>query len=200
MPNIYGYTFVERVNGSIMVDISYYLVILLAGFWIMLPAYLPNPAAVVGGGGLPLDLGRKFFDGRRILGDGKTFRGFFTGVAAGVVIGGVQIAIQAGFPAFPVPAQTWSSVLLLSVGALTGDALKSFFKRRAGKERGAAWPIADQYDLVAGAFLFLAVFDLPWLLAEVTLPRLIVILILTPLLHRLVNVIGYVAHLKDVPW
>jgi Putative integral membrane protein DUF46. len=78
--------------------------------------------------------------------------------------------------------------------------VKSFLKRRVGKERGAKWPIADQYDLVAGAFLLLAVFDLPWLLAEITLPRLIVILILTPILHRLVNLVGYAARLKDVPW
>jgi CDP-2,3-bis-(O-geranylgeranyl)-sn-glycerol synthase len=183
-----------------MIDISPYLFALLAAFWIMLPAYLPNPAAVVGGGGTPIDLGRRLSDGKRILGDGKTYRGFLVGVVAGVVIGVVQIAIQQGFPALPVPAHTYLSVFLLAVGALTGDAVKSFFKRRAGKERGAKWPIADQYDLVAGALLFLALFDLPWFLAEITPLRFVIILILTPLLHRLVNIVGYAAHLKDVPW
>jgi Putative integral membrane protein DUF46. len=122
------------------------------------------------------------------------------GVAGGVVIGGIQIAVQGGFPSLPLPNQTYASIVLLATGALTGDMVKSFLKRRVGKERGAKWPIADQYDLVAGAFLLLAVFDLPWLLAEITLPRLIVILILTPILHRLVNLVGYAARLKDVPW
>jgi CDP-2,3-bis-(O-geranylgeranyl)-sn-glycerol synthase len=183
-----------------MIDISNYLGSLLAAFWIMLPAYLPNPAAVVGGGGTPIDLGRRFPDGRRILGDGKTFRGFFIGVAAGMAVGVLQIALQEGFPSLPVPAHTYASIFLLAVGALTGDAVKSFFKRRVGKERGAKWPIADQYDLVAGALLFLAVFDLPWFLAEITLPRFILILLITPILHRLVNLVGYAARLKDVPW
>ncbi len=183
-----------------MIDISYYLGILLAGFWIMLPAYIPNPVAVVGGGGTPMDLGRHFTDGRRILGDGKTFRGFFAGVAAGVAIGILQILVQEGFPSFPVPDHTYASILLLSVGALLGDAVKSFFKRRAGKERGAKWPIADQYDLVVGSLLLLAIFDPSWFLAEITLPRFLVILIITPILHRLVNLVGYAARLKDVPW
>jgi CDP-2,3-bis-(O-geranylgeranyl)-sn-glycerol synthase len=183
-----------------MDDISYYLAALLAGFWIMLPAYLPNPAAVVGGGGTPIDLGRCSSDGRRILGDGKTFRGFFTGVASGVGIGVVQILIQQEFPTLPVPAHTYLSIFLLAVGALSGDVVKSFFKRRVGKERGAKWPIADQYDLVAGALLFLAIFDLPWFLAEITPLRFLIILILTPILHRLVNIVGYATRLKDVPW
>jgi CDP-2,3-bis-(O-geranylgeranyl)-sn-glycerol synthase len=183
-----------------MIDLAYYLGALLAGFWIMLPAYVPNPAAVLGGGGTPIDLGRRFSDGRRILGDGKTIRGFFAGVAAGVAVGAIQIALQSIVPSLPVPAHTGSSVILLAVGALTGDAVKSFFKRRAGKERGAKWPIADQYDLVAGALLFLAVFDLSWFLAEITFIRFIIILIITPVLHRLVNLIGYAARLKDVPW
>jgi CDP-2,3-bis-(O-geranylgeranyl)-sn-glycerol synthase len=183
-----------------MIDIGYYLTALLAGFWIMLPAYIPNPAAVVGGGGIPIDLGRRFSDGRRILGDGKTYRGFIVGTVAGVATGVVQIAIQQGFPSLPVPTHTFFSIFLLAVGALTGDAVKSFFKRRAGKEQGTKWPIADQYDLVAGALLFLAVFDLPWFLAEITPLRIVIILILTPILHRLVNIVGYAAHLKDVPW
>jgi len=183
-----------------MVDISYYLAILLASFWIMLPAYIPNPAAVVGGGGTPIDLGRRFSDGKRILGDGKTYRGFLVGAAAGVAIGVLQIAVQQLFPTIAVPNHTYLSVLLLAVGALTGDAVKSFFKRRAGKERGAKWPIADQYDLVAGALLFLAIFDLPWFLAEITPLRLVAILLITPILHRLVNLVGYAARLKDVPW
>ncbi|HQL60331.1 MAG TPA: CDP-archaeol synthase, partial [Methanoculleus sp.] len=43
----------------------------------MLPAYVPNSAAALFGGGTPIDSGRTFGDGRRIFGDGKTYRGFF---------------------------------------------------------------------------------------------------------------------------
>ena len=166
----------------------------------MLPAYIPNPVAVVGGGGTPIDRGTRFFDGKRLLGDGKTYRGFLIGVAGGIGIGLVQIAIQNGLPDAPLPTQTLFSVFLLATGALTGDLIKSFFKRRVGKGRGEKWPIADQYDLVIGALLFLVLFDFSWLLAEVTPLRFLFILILTPVLHRLVNILGFATGLKNVPW
>ncbi len=38
--------------------------------WLLLPAYTPNNFAVLFGGGTPIDLGKKFIDGKRILGDG----------------------------------------------------------------------------------------------------------------------------------
>jgi CDP-2,3-bis-(O-geranylgeranyl)-sn-glycerol synthase len=99
-----------------------------------------------------------------------------------------------------LPVHTFTSITLLSAGALLGDLIKSFFKRRFGKERGAKWPIADQYDLVAGAFLLLLILDPGWLFANVTIPVFIIILILTPVLHRVVNIIGYHIKVKEVPW
>jgi CDP-2,3-bis-(O-geranylgeranyl)-sn-glycerol synthase len=53
---------------------------------------------------------------------------------------------------------------------------------------------------VAGAFVLLLVFDASWLFAEVTLQAFIFILILTPVLHRATNIIGYVFKVKEVPW
>jgi len=166
----------------------------------MLPAYLPNPVAVLCGGGTPVDLGRTMKDGRRILGDGKTYRGFFFGVTAGLIAGILQIYCSDTFGLTMLPAHTLTSVLVFSVGALLGDIAKSFIKRRLGKVRGERWFIADQYDLVIGAFLLMIVVDPGWLLANVTLQLFILILILTPLLHRLVNIIGYHMGVKEVPW
>ena len=166
----------------------------------MLPAYLPNPVAALCGGGLPVDLGRNYSDGKRIFGDGKTYRGLGIGILAGILIGLVQIWAVGRFGWTYLPEQTLLTVILLSVGALLGDMVKSFFKRRFGKERGANWPIADQYDLVLGAFVLLAIFDWPWVVANVTLPVLIVILVLTPVLHRAMNILGYMVKVKEVPW
>ncbi|HII76260.1 MAG TPA: CDP-2,3-bis-(O-geranylgeranyl)-sn-glycerol synthase [Methanolinea sp.] len=166
----------------------------------MLPAYVPNSVAAALGGGRPIDNGRYFSDGRRIFGDGKTYRGFFAGVAGGILAGGMQIWLQDIFPISSLPAQTLLSIVLLAFGALLGDLAKSFFKRRLGKASGERWPVADQYDLVVGAFVMLAIFDLPWLLQTVTLPVLFWILVLTPLLHKTANVIGYLTGVKDVPW
>ncbi len=173
---------------------------LLAACWIMLPAWLPNPIAALFGGGRPIDGGRVLSDGYRVLGNGKTWRGFGAGVLAGLAIGGIEILVQ-GYPVpVPLPAQTPLSVLALAVGALLGDMTKSFFKRRLGKDRGAAWPVVDQYDLVAGALVLLALVDWSWLVANVTVPVLVFILILTPLLHRAFNLIGYAAGIKEEPW
>ncbi|MCK9580448.1 MAG: CDP-2,3-bis-(O-geranylgeranyl)-sn-glycerol synthase [Methanoregula sp.] len=166
----------------------------------MLPAYLPNPVAALCGGGLPVDLGRNFSDGRRVFGEGKTFRGLAAGILAGILIGLVQIWAAGQYEWSFLPQQTILSISLLSVGALLGDLVKSFFKRRFGKERGAKWPVADMYDLVLGAFVLLLVFDPGWLFATVTLPLMVVILILTPILHRAMNILGYLVKVKEVPW
>ena len=166
----------------------------------MLPAYLPNPIAALAGGGTPIDLGRNFSDGKRIFGDGKTYRGLIIGIFAGIGIGLAQIWVSGVYGWESLPEQTYMSITLLATGALLGDVGKSFLKRRLGKERGAKWPIADMYDLVAGALLMVLIFDSEWLFANMTLTIFILILILTPILHRAVNIIGYHFRVKEVPW
>ena len=165
-----------------------------------MPAYVPNPVAAFLGGGTPIDGGKNYRDGRRIFGQGKTWRGFGAGVAAGIVVGILQILVYdaAGFSR--LPELTVPVVCILSFGALFGDLVKSFFKRRLGKDRGAPWLIADQYDLVIGSLLLLLIFEYSWVVANITLPVLFWILVVTPLLHRAVNIIGYIAGIKDVPW
>jgi len=172
----------------------------IAACWIMLPAWVPNPTAALFGGGRSIDGGRILGDGHRIFGDGKTWRGFGAGVLCGIGIGAVQLAAQSHPILALLPAHTPVSVIALSIGALLGDLIKSFFKRRLGKERGDPWPIVDQYDLVVGAFSVLLLADRDWMVANVTLPVLVAILVLTPLLHRGMNLIGYAAGIKDEPW
>ena len=166
----------------------------------MLPAYLPNPVAALFGGGTPVDLGRKMADGRRILGDGKTYRGLCIGIIAGIFIGLIEIYCSAAYQLTWLPAQTYVSILALPVGALLGDMTKSFFKRRLGKERGENWFLADQYDLVAGSLILLLIVSPAWFFTNITLTIFIAILVLTPILHRLANIIGYSLGVKDVPW
>jgi CDP-2,3-bis-(O-geranylgeranyl)-sn-glycerol synthase len=177
-----------------------FILSLISAVWIMLPAYLPNPIAALFGGGTPLDLGRNFSDGKRVFGDGKTFRGLILGIFAGIGIGLAQIWVSGAYGWENLPEHTYMSITLLATGSLLGDACKSFFKRRWGKERGTKWPIADMYDLVAGALLLVLLIDPAWIFAYVTLPVFIFILILTPILHRAVNIIGYRFRVKEVPW
>jgi len=163
----------------------------------MLPAYIPNSAAAVFGGGRPIDSGKNFSDGRRLFGDGKTWRGLFGGIFCGIVIGIIQIYLQG---VFDFQIHTLLSVVLLSAGALLGDLVKSFFKRRLNKKSGEEWLVADQYDLVAGSVILLLIFDFQWLATNISLMVFIWILIATPLLHRITNIAGYMIGVKDVPW
>jgi CDP-2,3-bis-(O-geranylgeranyl)-sn-glycerol synthase len=183
-----------------IISVDLFIISLISAVWIMLPAYLPNPVAALVGGGTPVDLGRNFTDGKRVFGDGKTYRGLIIGIFAGIGIGLVQIGVSGAYGWENLPQQTFLSITLLATGALLGDLCKSFFKRRLGKERGSKWPVADMYDLVAGALLMVLIFDPEWFFANMTLLIFVLILILTPILHRGINIIGYHFRVKEVPW
>jgi len=173
--------------------------LIIKASWLMFPAYIANPTAVVFGGGKPIDLGKKWKDGRRIFGDGKTFRGLIGGTACGIVIGLIQLQITSlQF----LGTFTLVSIITISFGALLGDIAKSFFKRRLGYERGAKFPLVDQLDFVAGAWILTYAFDTAWFMDNfLSAPWIMLMVILfTPLLHRLTNIIGYYARLKKEPW
>ena len=171
--------------------------------WAMLPAYIPNNAAVLAGGGRPVDGGRTLPDGTRPLGDGKTWRGTAAGTAAGVAVALAlnllgPAAIDAtgfGLPVFPVHA-----AVALALGAMLGDILASFLKRRTGRERGASFPGVDQLDFVVASLGLTLLVATEWFLETFTLPVLVVVVIFTPLLHIATNVVAYAAGLKDEPW
>lgn len=173
------------------------IAVIIKAVWLMLPAYIANPTAVIFGGGTPIDFGKNFFDGRRILGDGKTFRGLFGGVACGIIIGLLQRQASSN-DIFIVPSI--AAVIALSLGALLGDIVKSFFKRRRGFERGAKLPLIDQLDFVAGAWILTYVFDPKWFIDNFTFWIIITVLVLTPALHRATNIIGYYTKVKKEPW
>ena len=176
--------------------------VVLTALWGMFPAYVPNNVAVLAGGGKPIDGGRNLGE-RRVLGDGKTWRGTAVGTAAGTVVavGLTAVAPVASdilgyqLPEFPLVAG-----LALAVGAMLGDIVASFLKRRTGRDRGAAFPGLDQLDFVVGALACVWVVAPVWTEATFTLPVLLVVLVLTPLLHILTNVGAYAVGLKDEPW
>ncbi len=181
---------------------------LLLSFWFFIPAYIANPAAVLFGGGRPVDLGRVWRDGRRVLGDGKTWRGLIGGGLSGVVIGTIQWTALLPWESSPLsfgPFPEFLGILAaLSFGALLGDMLGSFIKRRRGLEKGQRAPFLDRYDFVLGAFLLTGLLFPDWVAARYLFGEailgLLFILGITPLLHKVVNVIGYRIGKKEVPW
>ena len=184
--------------------------------WFFLPAFLANPSAVLWGGGTPMDFGRTLRDGERVFGDGKTWRGLIGGTLTGALLG---LLLYLPF-ALADPASTWSfgrpatgladgAVLafgasaLLAFGALLGDLVAAFLKRRMHKPRGAKAPGLDQYDFVAGGLLvslFAAGWSVPRFFSGDAWYGLLAIILITPLLHRGVNIVGYRMGKKHEPW
>jgi CDP-2,3-bis-(O-geranylgeranyl)-sn-glycerol synthase len=176
--------------------------VVVTALWAMLPAYIPNNVAVLAGGGRPIDGGRTM-GGRRLLGDGKTWRGTAVGWAGGAVLavalnqihGGAVDPLGVAVPTFPIGA-----VLAFPLGAMLGDIGASFLKRRTGRERGAPFPGVDQLDFVVGALACGVLAAPDWFTETFTLPVLAVVLVATPVLHVLTNGLAYALGLKDEPW
>ncbi len=170
--------------------------------WLLLPAYTPNNFAVLFGGGRPIDMGKTFIDGRRILGDGKTIRGFVAGVLGGLLVAHLQLLIEhlAGFKIYSsLPYEEFITItFLLALGSMFGDSFGSFIKRRFGVERGKCFPVLDQLTFLIFAYAFAMRAEGFWKLFTVKI--LLIGIVITPVLHVTVNVIAYVLKLKEVPW
>jgi len=176
----------------------------LSAILAFIPALIANPLAVIFGGGTPIDGGLKIH-GKRILGDGKTWRGLLGGgLAGGLVTIAFNFLVSPFINIFPQSISTYIIIFALSFGALFGDMMASFLKRRLGRKRGAKTPVIDQYDFVIGAFLLTFIVDHNWVLNTYFSGdgwiALIILIIGIPLLHRIVNIIGYKLGLKNEPW
>lgn len=183
--------------------------VILQAFWIVIPIYVANASAVIVGGGVPIDFGKSWKDGRRILGDGKTWRGLlsgtFLGMTAGfgLVVGATYLSESdyaflgltnfEGFP-FMIPI-----LFSLCFGALLGDVIESFFKRRIGKDRGQDWIPFDQLDFLLGAlglsllisealFLLHATSE-QWFFESLGFWHIVILLVVTPFIHITANVL-----------
>ncbi len=161
-------------------------------FWYILPAYFANASPVLVGGGRPIDGGRRWRDGRRILGDGKTWRGFIGGVAIGTLVGIIQYFITPDF--YGSLGTAVKLAFLLSFGALFGDLVGSFFKRRANLPRGAPAIGLDQLGFLISALAF------AYPVKTLSSGQIIFLLIVSPFVHWGANYFAYKMGWKSVPW
>jgi len=145
------------------------------------PAYVANAAPLVFGGRTPLDGGRKFLDGQPIFGSHKTVRGLVAGIIAGSVLGAVESLFDprlllAGF--------------MISLGAVLGDLLGAFVKRRLKIKPGDQLPIVDQLDFVLGGLL------VGWSFFQMELVSILVVVFVTPPIHLVTNFGAYLLGIK----
>jgi len=168
----------------------------IEALWFIAPAYAANSFPVLMRGKVPLD-GRRFFRGRRLLGDGKTLEGTIGGILFGIFIGLIQVFYQHLVPqewGLRLIGMTAPMVVLLSVGALAGDIVGSFIKRQRGMERGEKAVPLDQLGFLVAALLFVAPVFIP------NVVTLIILFIVTPGLHLVSNMFGYMVKIKNRPW
>jgi CDP-2,3-bis-(O-geranylgeranyl)-sn-glycerol synthase len=164
----------------------------------ILPAYVANATPVLFGGGIPVDFNRKFIDGERIFGDGKTWRGLLAGLCFGSVTGLLesQLCSLAVLPS-SLCLNFTPLAFVLSLGTMAGDLAGSFIKRRMGMKRGYPSLILDQLSFL----LFALLLSTPYLPGGfLALDSLALLLALTYLLHVLSNILANRLGLKKVPW
>jgi CDP-2,3-bis-(O-geranylgeranyl)-sn-glycerol synthase len=168
--------------------------------FILLPAYAANGFPPLARGSLSIDFKKKWLDGNRILGDGKTIEGFSIGLIAGTFVGVIEGLIQPFINSFAamwnvqIPAMNFLVGFLIALGALCGDVCGSFIKRRLKLKRGEEVLFLDQWNFVIGSIIFAFMFT------EITLWMILLMLLITFVIHKIANVIGHKLRVKKEPW
>ena len=197
--------------------------LVIDGIIFIFPAFIANAAPVFLGRGTkynaPIDGGKLWKDNRRILGNGKTIRGFIGGTMSGMVICAVifllanQFSYSLSFMSnfeksffysslIPLNSGSWTSTIVLGLlvgfllgsGSLVGDLAGSFLKRRRGLKRGESFPLMDQLGFLFTALLFVYPI-MPW-----PLYWLIILIPMTLILHIGLNLLSYFVGMQEVPF
>ena len=136
-----------------------------------------------------------------LVGKNKTWRGLSTGIALAVLCCYGQFLLHEldAFVLISAPyhwdlGQSLLAGALMGSGALCGDLVKSFLKRRIGKKPGEAWPLIDGVDYTIGAVLFLSPLYVPNIFG------ILFIVFIGPILSLLANLFSNSVGWKEVWW
>jgi CDP-2,3-bis-(O-geranylgeranyl)-sn-glycerol synthase len=137
----------------------------------------------------PMDFDRTY-KGVRIFGDHKSWRGFVSGTICGTLAGALLYALH-----YHTEYSAWFILFsaALSAGALVGDAVKSFFKRRTDIKPGGTWFPFDQLDFIISALIFAIPFKI------LTLPMAGSIIAVYFFSNIIITYISYKLGFKDAP-
>lgn len=170
----------------------------------MIPAYLANMAPVLTKDWFkplakPIDLNTKLKT-HYIFGKNKTFRGLIFAVLFGIFSALIQHLLYYRFEFFrSISFLDYSNWLLfgflMGFGAIIGDLVESFFKRRLDIKSGSRFFPWDQIDFVLGSLL-LTFFFLP----ENKITLIAVIIVISIVLHITINHIGFYLRLRNTKW
>ena len=175
---------------------------ILQVFYLMLPAYFANMAPVIVKGSfkslkIPLDFNKKI-NKKPIFGENKTFRGLIFGVLFAVIIAYLQFLLYNNNILADIAIIDYSNWLLigflLGSGAIFGDLVESYVKRRMDYKPGKPFVPFDQIDFVIGALIFI------YPLVILSLDKIMIILFLSFILHIIVNHIAFYMNIRREKW
>lgn len=130
--------------------------------------------------------------GEPVFGKNKTWRG----MVFGTLLAGLSAIIL--YPllgdSIEIGTSSFAMGCILGFGALLGDIIESFFKRRIGIAPGKAWLGFDQLDYVAGAI----VLSIPFVRLDAASYAAIILVFFV--LHFVVSYIGYLLGIKENPF
>lgn len=181
---------------------NYLILLILQSLYFMLPAYFANMAPDIFKKVnlllFPVDF-NKTWKGKPIFGSHKTWGGLLYACLAGILTFLLQRYLFKFdfFNQLSIIDYSSTSLFLgflLGFGAIFGDLIESFLKRRASIEPGKPWIPFDQLDFVLGALLFsLIATILPW-------RYYLIILIISPILHVIFDHLGYYLKIRKSKW
>ncbi len=171
--------------------------IIIQVFWLFLPAGFANMAPVlfsrVNFLNYPVDFNKKY-KGQPLFGKHKTYRGFFFGILLSILVVYIQKIAYNSMLSYSLIDYANANILLVGFlfgfGALFGDLIKSFFKRRINLKPGNQWIPFDQTDWIIGAIVLISFY------IKVPLIHAILALAIGTLIHPAFNYLGYLLKFK----
>lgn len=170
----------------------------------MVPAFIANMTPVFVKNhftwmAIPVDGGIKL-NHQPLFGNHKTVRGFVCGIAMAILIAYLQKQLYQ-YPLLQAMSYinyaeiSFVSIgFLLGFGALFGDLVKSFIKRRLNHKPGTMFFPWDEVDAWIGAMVFISI------VKPLHMSMVLFYILVIPLLHLAANYIGYKLKLKEVMW
>lgn len=145
----------------------------------------------------PIDFNKKIKN-EPIFGKNKTFRGLIFGVGFAIIIAYIQFLLFNNniFSDFSiVDYSDWLLIgFLMGFGAIFGDLVESFVKRRLRLKPGMPFIPFDQLDFVVGALIFV------YPVAGLSVEKMSIILFISFILHIIMNHIAYYTKIRKERW
>jgi len=180
----------------------------LSRIYFFFPAYIANmtpplakKAGILNFLDKPVD-GNKEFRSAPILGSHKTWRGVLLEIVNGIILIYLQRWLYqfSYFQKYSLFNYQKENILLLgfliSSGAVLGDLISAFFKRRLRLKPGARFMPWDQINYVIGAFVMLSLFSN----INLNLYSWLALAFITFFLHIGINLAGYYLGLHRAKW